>query len=357
MQKSSPLLALALLPFSAAPPATDDAPSLERIAELVGSWVVLGADGEPSELTARYELVAGGAAVAETMLAGTEQETLTLYHFEGDGVSATQVSGRGGTWRFEPAYSADDGTMRFAVPEERRAPGAPVAIQLIPLDDERLRVEWGWDGGASGQRFRSFELARTAELEDLAREVARMRLDLDALQRELDLRLKRRVAVSRDGARAVELLETVTLPTGPGWSVSGVPLREFVHEGARFASTFAGEGDAGMTVAHYPFEVGDDGRVTFSVIGGHAYVVLVEETKAPPRKVRSIEDFSTNLLAGDYGSPLMRVSGTRNRDPRAVTWDLAPYAKKRLRLYVVDAARDHYGQIAVSEVRITERAE
>ena len=41
----------------------------------------------------------------------------------------------------------------------------------------------------------------------------------------------------------------------------------------------------------------------------------------------------------------------------AVDWDLSRYEGKSLRLYVVDAATDHWGQIAVSELSILEEAE
>ncbi len=57
-----------------------------------------------------------------------------------------------------------------------------------------------------------------------------------------------------------------------------------------------------MTVAHYPFEPGPGCRVEFSVIGGHGYIVVVEETKSPPRRIRTIPEFATALDGGEYGA-------------------------------------------------------
>ena len=38
-------------------------------------------------------------------------------------------------------------------------------------------------------------------------------------------------------------------------------------------------------------------------------------------------------------------------------WDLSRFAGQTLRLYVVDAETNHWGQISISEVRITEQVE
>ena len=82
---------------------------------------------------------------------------------------------------------------------------------------------------------------------------------------------------------------------------------------------------------------------------------MVEERRAPPRKIQSIQEFSEDLLAGDYGLVIERVVGQRwTEHPAAVVWDLSKFEGKSLRLYLVDAETNHYGQIALSEVRITE---
>jgi hypothetical protein len=91
-------------------------------------------------------------------------------------------------------------------------------------------------------------------------------------------------------------------------------------------------------------------------MGGNAYIALTEETRAPPRNVRSISAFSEELLAGDYGLVVERIVGERYRQPRTVEWDLSRFEGKDMRLYLVDVETDHYGQIALSEVRITEEA-
>ena len=92
--------------------------------------------------------------------------------------------------------------------------------------------------------------------------------------------------------------------------------------------------------------------------GARLYVAVVDETKAPPRKIKSIQEFSEDLLGGEYGMVIESISGKRWADQAAaVDWNLSKFAGEDLRLYLVDAVTNHYGQLAVSEIRITESVE
>jgi hypothetical protein len=107
----------------------------------------------------------------------------------------------------------------------------------------------------------------------------------------------------------------------------------------------------------YGFKAGPECKIRFSVLGGHGYITVVEEFKAPPRRIRSIPEFAVKLEGGDYGRPIERIVGGHWTDhPRTVECDLSKFEKKSLRLYVVDAVSNHWGQIAISEVSILERA-
>ena len=277
--KPAVLLALLLAPPTAAPSAPSaERPGLKSLKALAGDWELVDPAGQTTDLRARYEVVAGGSAVVETLFAGLPVETVTVYHLEEAQVSATHLGGRGALARLAPAASGERDTVRFENPAPDPRPGA--------------------------------------------------------------------------------LLETRTLPSRTGWAVTGVPFRLFLQDQAvRFASTYASEGDAGTTLAHYGFEAGRGCRVRFSVLGGHGYVVVVEETEAPPRRIQSIPELSVELLAGEYGQPIERIVGERWVDrPRAVEWDLSRLEGQALRLYVVDAASDHFGQLSVFEVSILEDA-
>jgi hypothetical protein len=348
------LLAIAALAAPASP--AEDRRPLDRIAALAGEWALLDPTGEPSVLRARYEIVAGGAAVLEWMFAGTPEETLTLYHAEGAELSATQVSGRCGPCRLGPAPVEPEGTLAFVAPEESPAPGSIVAIRLTPRDKDGLRVEWIHCAGDNRQESRVFDFRRDTDLAGLSAEVARLRVSLETLTRELDRRLKRELEVDQKGKPRHRILQTITRPPGPGWTVVGVPFREFLHQQSiPFSTTYSVQGDPGMTVGHYGFRAGNGCRVRFSVLGGNAFIAVVLETRAPPREIRSIPEFATALETGACGRIVERISGEQwAKHPVAVDWDLERFAGQAMRLYVVDAVTNHYGQIALSDIRIDE---
>lgn len=348
------VLALAL--FGGRAP-TAEKTTLERLRALAGDWAIQDSMGKLTNLRATYKVVAGGAAVVETLLADTPEETVTIYPLDGRRVTATQVSRRGAPLRLVPR-EFERGTMRFGPEEAAAEPGGLVDLRLTPLDEEHLRVEWTLSNGEEGVVTRAFELSRESAVVELAAEVSRMRVDFESLQRELDRRLKREIRLQKGGKSDGILLETRTIPPGPGWNVSGVPFRKtYSEDSIEFASTYADEGDEGLTVAHYGFKAGPGCTVRFSVLGGHAFIFVVEETRAPTRKIRSIPEFAEKLGAGTYGTTIQRIVGQRwTEHPVAVEWDLSAFEGKALRLYVVDAVSNHFGQIAISEISILERA-
>jgi len=137
-----------------------------------------------------------------------------------------------------------------------------------------------------------------------------------------------------------------------------VPFRLFLHDQTvPFATTFASRGDEGMTVGHYGFTAGPGCRLRFSVLGGHGYIAVVEETRAPPRRIKDIPEFAVNIEGGHYGRIIERIVGGHwTKNPVAVEWDLSKFEGKPLRVYVVDAETNHFGQIAISNVAIIETA-
>ncbi len=96
-------------------------------------------------------------------------------------------------------------------------------------------------------------------------------------------------------------------------------------------------------------------RATYRVVAAGAAVV--EESKAPPRRIPSPVDFEKKLGGGEFGAVVERIVGGRWAEHAiSVDWDLSRFAGKQMRLYVVDAVSNHFGQIAVSEISITEDA-
>jgi len=330
----------------------------DRLASLAGNWAVVDSEGTLTDLRASYLVLARGAGVMETLFAHTPEETVTVYYVEKKELAATQLSGRGGPVHLRAARTKERDTLYFETAAAKSDGSGLRSVRLTRLDDERLRVEWTFlTDGAEGES-RAFELRREATVEELAAEVGRLRVSVESLQREIDRRLKNAVILDPNSKSSKKFLETRTLPPGPGWSVSGVAFRRFLlDQTVPFASTFASKGDPGMTVGHFGFEAGAGCRLRFSVLGGHGFIAVVDEKRAPPRRIASIPDFAVDLEGGEYGTIIEKIVGGHwSKHAIAVEWDLSRFEGKSLRLYVVDAETDHYGQIALSEVSLIETA-
>ncbi len=62
-----------------------DAPSLETIKQLVGTWVAVDEKGKATEqVVSEYRVTAGGSAIIETLFPGTDKEMISMYHQVGD---------------------------------------------------------------------------------------------------------------------------------------------------------------------------------------------------------------------------------------------------------------------------------
>jgi len=153
------------------------------------------------------------------------------------------------------------------------------------------------------------------------------------------------------------ITSSVTLPgdTGAGWSVSGNFLRTFTRNGVPYVSSFAFSGDADMGVAHYGFAAGcSDQALEFSVHGGDAEVVLIEQTQSIPASIANVPAFYQTLKAGGYGPVVECMIGPQNNFDNApdlkVRWDLRRRRGKAMRLFVIDWLNRPWGFISVSQV-------
>jgi hypothetical protein len=158
------------------------------------------------------------------MFTGTPEETLTLYHAEGDRWSATQVNGRGAPARFAETDASDPPAIQLGNTALEPGEGSLLGIGIVRLGEDACRVEWTFERGV-----RRFELRRLADLGRIQEELARLRAGIAGLQRQLDRHLKQEVEVRTGDEGGTRLLETRTLAPGPGWNESGVRLRKFVH--------------------------------------------------------------------------------------------------------------------------------
>jgi hypothetical protein len=120
-------------------------------------------------------------------------------------------------------------------------------------------------------------------------------------------------------------------------------------------SSFAFSGDADMGVAHYGFAAGcSDQALEFSVHGGDAEVVLIEQTQSIPASIANVPAFYQTLKAGGYGPVVECMIGPQNNFDNApdlkVRWDLRRRRGKAMRLFVIDWLNRPWGFISVSQV-------
>jgi hypothetical protein len=109
-----------------------------------------------------------------------------------------------------------------------------------------------------------------------------------------------------------------------------------------------------MGVAQYGFFAsGCDQALQFSVHGGDAEVVLIEQSQDVPTAVPDVPAFYTALKAGNYGRVVETIIGPQNNNSDhelSVRWDLRRHRGKMMRLFVIDWLNRPWGFISVSQI-------
>src|SRR6185295_4096962 len=67
-----------------------------------------GPDGKDKELVVTYKVVSNGSAVCETLFPGSPEEMITMYHLDGDKLTATHYCAMGNQPRMQAAVCACD---------------------------------------------------------------------------------------------------------------------------------------------------------------------------------------------------------------------------------------------------------
>jgi hypothetical protein len=145
-----------------------------------------------------------------------------------------------------------------------------------------------------------------------------------------------------------------TLPGDPDWIVSGNFLTKFTFNGVPYVTTYSANGDADMGVAQYGFFAsGCDQALQFSVHGGDAEVVLIEQSQDVPAAVPDVPTFYTALKTGNYGRVVETIIGPQSNSSDhelSVRWDLRRHRGKMMRLFVIDWLNRPWGFISVSQI-------
>ncbi len=97
------------------PPETGTAAWGELTRGLPGTWSTPGTGASPVPVTVAYRIVSSGSVLVETWAVGTDHETMTVFHRDGDDVVLTHYCAQGNQPRLRiAAVSADTLVFRFA---------------------------------------------------------------------------------------------------------------------------------------------------------------------------------------------------------------------------------------------------
>jgi hypothetical protein len=69
-------------------------------------------DGKDHELVVNYQVVSNGSAVCETLFPGSDEEMITMYHLDGDRLTATHYCAMGNQPRMQATVCACDAAHR-----------------------------------------------------------------------------------------------------------------------------------------------------------------------------------------------------------------------------------------------------
>ncbi len=136
-----------LLTGSEESPNVNRGSGLETLKGLVGTWVQVGADGEPSEkVISTYRLTAAGSAVVEVLFPGVEHEMVTVYYQDGDDLMLTHYCSAKNQPRMKRVAGDDPNVLVFEFvdatnmqsPDDHHMRGS--TIKVLGLD--HIEIEW-----------------------------------------------------------------------------------------------------------------------------------------------------------------------------------------------------------------------
>ena len=146
--------------------AKSDAPSkLDLIKKLTGDWVEVGQDGKSTDkVVSTYRVTAGGSAVEETLMAGTDHEMVTVYNMDGDVLMLTHYCVAGNQPHMKAEKQSDPNRVVFHC-----AGGTNMKSEIdehmhhatiVWRDNDHIHSEWQEVKDGKNTMTTSFNLAR-----------------------------------------------------------------------------------------------------------------------------------------------------------------------------------------------------
>lgn len=137
----------------------------ERLKKLAGEWVVVDADGNPTErVVATYRVTSGGSVLQETLFNGTDHEMVTMYHLDGPDLVLTHYCAVGNQphMKAAPGDSLEKIEFDFAgganIDPAKDAHMHSAVIEL--RGEDRLHSEWALHADGRKQDTKVFDLVR-----------------------------------------------------------------------------------------------------------------------------------------------------------------------------------------------------
>ena len=162
-----PALCAADTPESkAGTPAKSAAPSrLDLIKKLQGDWVEVGQDGKPTDkVVSTYRVTAGGSAVEEIIMAGTDHEMVTVYNMDGDVLMLTHYCVAGNQPRMKADAQSDPHKLVFhcagATNMKSENDQHMHQATIVWKDDDHIHSEWEMVKDGKNVMTAAFDLAR-----------------------------------------------------------------------------------------------------------------------------------------------------------------------------------------------------
>lgn len=114
--------------------------------QLLGTWHGENQMGEQKvNMTVHYKLTSGGTAITETLMAGTPQEMVTVYHKDGDSVALTHYCMLGNQPHMK-LTQASNKELSFVLHGKQGITSAKEphmgAVKVRLLDDNTLEQQW-----------------------------------------------------------------------------------------------------------------------------------------------------------------------------------------------------------------------
>jgi hypothetical protein len=138
--------------------------AFEQFKLLAGEWVAKGPSEEGPEIHIQYKVTAGGSAVVETIMPGTDHEMVTVIHPDGDDLLLTHYCHLGNQPHMKASGKSDGKKVEFKFVratnlKSDKAPHMHEATYTF-VDKDTLRSEWTLykDGKAASPV--TFELRR-----------------------------------------------------------------------------------------------------------------------------------------------------------------------------------------------------